>query len=256
MSSDERDVSGQSESSKTVNKWRMTRRNFAAATGILAAGLVSQAGQAMAMARPPRRGGGGGGGGTNCFLAGTRIQTSIGEVPVDQLKAGDLVVTQSGATKPILQVLVMPVADGTGAELPIADLPVKIERGALAPELPRRDLFLSQSHMLLIDGTLIPAGYLVNGNTITVVEAAKVEKLAFYHIDLGEHDVVVAEGAPCESFIEHYGKTCAPVIRYGGLRSKVASRLRSAVSPFVDIRNRADVVRDRLEDRAELMRAA
>lgn len=254
MSSDERDVSGQSESSKTVNKWRMTRRNFAAATGILAAGLVSQAGQAMAMARPPRRGGGGGG--SHCFLAGTLIRTSIGEVPVDQLKAGDLIVTQSGETKPILNVLVMPVADGAGAELPIAELPVKIERGALAPELPRRDLFVSQSHMLLIDGTLIPAGYLVNGQTITVVEAAQEEKFAFYHIDLGEHDVVVAEGAPCESYVEEYGQTCAPVIQYGGLRSKVASRLRSAVSPFVDIRNRGDVVRDRLEDRAELLRAA
>jgi hypothetical protein len=133
---------------------------------------------------------------------------------------------------------------------------VRIERGALAADMPHSDLFLSQSHMLLLDGILVPAGYLVNGDTIRLVEPAGVEQLEYYHIELADHDIVLAEGAPCESFVEMYTETYAPVFHLGGFRTRLGSRLRSAVSPLVDVRNRADVVRDRLEDRAEDLRAA
>jgi hypothetical protein len=182
--------------------------------------------------------------------------TPAGEVPVEHLKAGDLVTTQSGTAKPILRVVAMPPMRRSGYGWPAAELPVRIERGALAANTPHRDLFLSQTHMLLLDGVLVPAGYLVNGDTIDVVEPAAAEQLEYYHIELADHDVVLAEGAPCESFVEVYTKACAPIVHLGGLRARLGSRLRSAVSPFVDIRNRADIVRDRLEDRAEELRAA
>jgi hypothetical protein len=114
--------------------------------------------------------------------------------------------------------------------------------------------------MLLLDGILVPAGYLANGDTIRIVGPAGVpagvDKLEYYHIELADHDIVLAEGAPCESFVVMYTETYAPVFHLGGFRTSLGSRLRSAVSPLVDIRNRADVVRDRLEDRAEDLRAA
>lgn len=235
--------------------WRMSRRNFAAAAGLIMAGMVSNVGQARAMARPPRDWSGLGGG-TRCFLAGTRVKTPTGEVPVELLKAGDLVEAQHGAAKPILGVRVIPITRGGDGNWPISGLPVQLKRGALASEMPNRDLFISQNHMLLIDGILVPAGYLVNGDTIKVVEPASVEQLVYYHIELANHDVVLAESVPCETYVEAYDRSFAPIVWLGGLRSKVASRLRSAVSPLVDIRNRGDIVRDRLEDRAEELRAA
>ncbi|MGE0628996.1 MAG: Hint domain-containing protein [Hyphomicrobiaceae bacterium] len=273
-----------SNSSQQPSKWKMSRRNFAAASAALASGLVTQSRPGHAGAwfgdwlrgldnsLPGGSGGSGGsgnggggnggnGGGSNsggghCFLRGTRILTPTGEVAVEQLKAGDLVTTQSGIAKQILGVVVQSRARLDGKSWPASALPVRIVRGALEPETPRKDLYLSQTHMVFIDGILVPAGYFVNGETIRIVEPEGVDQLDYYHIELDGHDVVFAEGAACETFVAAYTKTYAPITYLGGVRTRVGSRLRSAVSPIVDIRNRADVVRDRREDRAELLRAA
>ena len=45
-------------------------------------------------------------------------------------------------------------------------------------------------------------------------------------------------------------RPCAPILAYTGGRSEVASRLRSALSPWIDRRSKLDVIRDRLADRA------
>jgi hypothetical protein len=64
--------------------------------------------------------------------------------------------------------------------------------------------------------------------------------------------VIYAEGAPCETFAEsaeHY----VPVLSLTGRRSRMKSHLRSALSPLVDRREKIDIIRDRLEDRALTM---
>jgi hypothetical protein len=48
----------------------------------------------------------------------------------------------------------------------------------------------------------------------------------------------------------------APIAAFDGGRSELQSRLRSALSPILDVRTPVDVVRDRLEERAERMLAA
>ncbi len=53
---------------------------------------------------------------------------------------------------------------------------------------------------MLLDGVLVPAGVLVNGVTIT--QAAAVESVHYFHIELERHDVLLAEGAPSESFVD------------------------------------------------------
>ena len=45
--------------------------------------------------------------------------------------------------------------------------PVCIRAGALAANTPRRDLFVSPQHSMLIDGMLLPAAALVNDISIT-----------------------------------------------------------------------------------------
>ena len=61
--------------------------------------------------------------------------------------------------------------------------------------------------------------------------------------------MIYAEGALCETFAEsaeHY----APMLSFIGRRSRMKSHLRSALSPLVDRREKIDIIRDRLEDRA------
>jgi Hint domain len=144
--------------------------------------------------------GGGGGGGGACFLKGTRILTVRGEVSVQDLTTSDIAVTASGEEMPIRWIgsrrLVLPKS-GLGRE---HYLPVRISRDALADNVPKRDLYVSGNHAVYVDGMLIPASSLVNGSTITVSE--NVRDVVYYHVELCRHALVVAEGAPAESYLE------------------------------------------------------
>jgi hypothetical protein len=52
---------------------------------------------------------------------------------------------------------------------------------------------------VFVDGVLIPIRYLVNGRTIA---QEKVDAVTYYHVELPRHDVVLADGLPCESYLD------------------------------------------------------
>ncbi len=143
-----------------------------------------------------------GAGGTNfaiaCFCRGTLILTPDGEVPVEKLAIGDTVCTLSGV-RPIKWV-------GKRAYDPrfVAGnrnvLPIRIEAGALAHGVPARDLWVSPEHALYLRQVLVPAQLLVNDATITQPES--VERLEYFHIELGTHDVILADGAAAETYVD------------------------------------------------------
>ncbi len=145
---------------------------------------------------------------------------------------------------------------------------MRIARSALAPDVPHADLYVTAGHAVLIDGVLVPAEMLINGTTVTRFEAREYDELEFFHIKLESHDVIYAEGAPLETLLEvnesavnfaeyfrrHGTPTteearCAPHVSSGGRLGQLKSRIRSAISPWIDRREQADVVRDRLEER-------
>jgi len=82
----------------------------------------------------------------------------------------------------------------------ILALPVCFKRGALAPNVPRRDLWLSPGHGVRVGDALIPAWRLVNGVTIT--QAENVGRVDYFHVELDEHGLLVAEGAEVESYLD------------------------------------------------------
>ena len=141
-----------------------------------------------------------GGTDTFCFMAGTLIRTADGEVAVESLKRGDLVLTQDGRSIPVdwlgIQTVSMRFADKMRV------LPIRIRAGALAEHVPSRDLLVSPDHAMLIDGALIHAGALVNGTSI-VRETNVPTIFTYYHVEVEDHSLILAENAPAETFVDN-----------------------------------------------------
>jgi hypothetical protein len=143
-----------------------------------------------------------------CFCGGTLIQTKRGEVAVEDLTIGDCVVTSAGEIKPI-RWIGRRVVRSRGGQYRFADPllvnPIRFRAGALGDSLPRRDLLLSPEHAILIDDILVQAGALVNGVSI-LREAVLPEVLTYYHIELAEHALLLAEGVAAESFVDNVNR--------------------------------------------------
>ncbi|MBS0641910.1 MAG: Hint domain-containing protein [Proteobacteria bacterium] len=135
-----------------------------------------------------------------CFLAGTLIDTPKGKVPVETLVRGDDVVTSDGKVSPVQWVGRQTVST-TFAD-PTRVLPIRIKAGAFGDAMPERDLLVSPDHALLVDGVLVHAGALVNGLSI-VREHDVPNTFTYYHVELADHSLVLAEGVPAETFIDN-----------------------------------------------------
>jgi len=210
--------------------------------------------------------GGNGQGGSSCFLKGTNIKTADGERRIEDLAIGDLLPTVFGGLRPVQWIGRYPFRKSDPSKPWVKDaVPVRIARSALALNVPHADLYVTAAHCLLIGGALVPAEMLVNGATISRYEPEG-DELEFFHLKLESHDVVYAEGAQAETlfhvdesavnfadYLRRYGAPatedarCAPLVPVGG-REELKSRFRSALSPWIDLRDQADVVRDRLEE--------
>jgi hypothetical protein len=200
---------------------------------------------------------------TSCFLRGTTIRTAEGDRKIEDLVVGDLLPTVFGGMRPVEWIGRYPFKRSNPAKAWVRDvLPVRVARSAIAPNIPNADLYVTRSHALLIDGVLVPAGHLINGTTITLYDADALDELEFFHIKLEGHDVIYAEGAPCETLVEvdenavnfaeylrrNQEARCAPWVGFGP-RIEIASHFRSAIAPWIDRRQKLDIIRDRIEER-------
>jgi len=134
-----------------------------------------------------------------CFLRGTRIATPKGEVPVEKLRPGDMVLTLDRGRVAVKWVG-RRVLDPKSIERPRDALPVRVRKDAIAENVPHRDLLLSPDHCLFLDDRLIPVKLLINDATI--VQEATEEPFEYFHIELERHEIVLAEGAFTETYID------------------------------------------------------
>ncbi|WP_158928780.1 Hint domain-containing protein [Acidisphaera sp. S103] len=178
-----------------------------------------------------------------CFRTGTAIATPDGEQPVEHLKPGDLVLTAGGQARPVVWI-------GTGRVLATrgrrtAATPVIVRKDALAPNVPNRDLHVTRAHALYIDKVLIPVEFLVNHRTIVWDDRA--QEVELYHVELESHDVLIANGAPAETYRDDGNRwlfhnansgwhlppqpPCAPVLTGGPIVDAAWRRLLDRAGP-------------------------
>ncbi|TRD16990.1 Hint domain-containing protein [Palleronia caenipelagi] len=142
-----------------------------------------------------------------CFVAGTLIATDNGEVPVEQLREGDLVLTKDNGPKPILWIESTTIPIGTGPDSEQL-VPVRVNAGSLGCGLPRRDLEVSQQHRIVVkseiarrmtttDEVLLPAKKLLACDGIEL--ASERETVTYVHFLFDQHEIVWSNGAETES---------------------------------------------------------
>lgn len=176
-----------------------------------------------------------------CFCAGTQITTPDGEVAVEHLEVGDIVTTASGAKRRISWI-------GSGRVLATRGrrseaTPVIVRRNALADNVPDRDLRITKGHSLYIDGVLIPVENLINHRSILWDDRA--QEVEIYHIELDTHDVLLANGAPAESYRDDGNRWM-----FRNWHSRLASKAMEPCAPILTGGPDVDAVWGRLLDRS------
>jgi hypothetical protein len=133
-------------------------------------------------------------------MAGTMIRTPDGEVAIETLKRGDLVLSSDGQVKPVSWLGVQTISTRFADKMRV--WPIRIKAEALGENVPSRDLLLSPDHAVLVEGALVQAGALVNGTSI-VRETNVPEVFTYYHVEVDDHSLVLAENTPAETFVDN-----------------------------------------------------
>nr|WP_294522802.1 Hint domain-containing protein [uncultured Rhodopila sp.] len=137
-----------------------------------------------------------------CFAGGTQILAGGNEVAIEALQPGDSVaVLRNGETvqEPVTWVGSSKIDLSRHAQPELA-APVRVKAGALADNTPTRDLLLSPEHCLILGGRSIPVKYLINGGSIAREYPAA--PFHYYHVELENHGILIAEGAQAESYLD------------------------------------------------------
>jgi hypothetical protein len=187
-----------------------------------------------------------------CFTKGTLLETMQGAVPIEALEVGDQVLGSSGVRtvkwvgwRHYHAVSLQTPEQRTNAT------PIRIMTGALGEQMPTQDLRVSPWHHLYIDGVLVRAKDLINGQTI--VQELDCQQFSYYHVELDQFDVIRAHGVYAESWADGGNRDFFQNVDVTCLRPEDRQRRQANRPGFKVLRKPDDiaVIHARIAERAE-----
>ena len=192
-----------------------------------------------------------------CYARGTMIATPDGEKPVESLRAGKrviILVDGEPVARPV-KWLGRRRIELASHPRPETVAPIRIQHDAFADGIPHRDLVVSPDHAIFVDGRLICARQLVNGTTIR--QETGWTAVDYYHVELDQHAILLAEGLTAESYIDtgnsgFFANSGEPLMLHPDLTDEAGYPTREAGScaPFVWDAESVQPVWQHLADRA------
>lgn len=142
-----------------------------------------------------------------CFTPGARIVTPRGERLVEDLRAGDKVLTRDNGLREIRWIGRRDLSPAELARTPEFQ-PILIRKGALGGDAPERDMLVSPNHRMLLchpvaelifaEREVLAAAKHLTG--LDGVERAVAQNVSYIHLMFDNHEVILADGAWSESF--------------------------------------------------------
>lgn len=140
-----------------------------------------------------------------CFLSGSMIRTTNGEVAVEDVRIGDEVIAfdwrnNTDIVRPVVWVGKAHVNVRHGLADDEAGWPVRILKDAIADGVPYKDMLITAEHCLFFDGKFVPVRMLVNG--ISIFYDKSITSYDYYHVETDRHSVITADGMLTESYLD------------------------------------------------------
>jgi len=141
-----------------------------------------------------------------CFSRGTRLETPSGKRKIEDLRAGDLVLTENGP-QPIRWIGSTRVSYWELVAKPKIR-PIRIRAHAFDHNVPENDIILSPNHRIVLDDyrtslffgierALCAVKYLVNNKGIEAI--LPTDGVEYFHLLFDEHELVMSDNLASES---------------------------------------------------------
>ncbi|KXV61701.1 hypothetical protein AD948_00770 [Acetobacter senegalensis] len=140
-----------------------------------------------------------------CFCRGSRIRTARGDIPVEEIQIGDHIVAfDDDVTKGTIRQVTWVGQSRAVVRKRLPDdeagYPVRLLKGAIAHDVPYKDMLITSEHCLFLDGRFVPVRMLVNGRSIFFDKS--IESYDYYHVETENHSVIMADGVLTESYLD------------------------------------------------------
>ncbi|WP_306308934.1 Hint domain-containing protein [Acetobacter orleanensis] len=145
------------------------------------------------------------GGIITCFLPGSMIRTTTGEVAVEDVQIGDEVIAfdwrnNTDIVRPVVWVGKAHVNVRHGLPDDEAGWPVRILKDAIDDGVPYKDMLITSEHCLFFKDRFVPVRMLVNG--VSIFYDKSISSYDYYHVETEQHSVITADGMLTESYLD------------------------------------------------------
>ncbi len=135
-----------------------------------------------------------------CFASGTMIGTPEGDIAIDELRIGDLVLTERNGAQKIRSILLRELDFDVA---PDRLKPILFEQDSLGPGRPNCPLCVSPQHRMLVENeagkaVLVPAKALTGRRGVRRMHGKR--WVNYIHLVFDQHEIIRANGTLTESF--------------------------------------------------------